>query len=55
MGGMLNTFVKIYSFDMPEFNNPWASMMLWLMVGLPMTIAMLCVTLRLVKIIPGFG
>lgn len=55
MGGMLNTFVKIYSFNMPEFNNPWAAMMLWLMVGLPMTIAMLCVTLRMVKIIPGFG
>lgn len=55
MGGMLNTFVKIYSFDMPQFNNPWASMILWLMVGLPMTIAMLCVTLRLVKIVPGLG
>ena len=30
-------------------------MILWLMVGLPMTIALLCVTLRAVKIIPGLG
>lgn len=55
MGGMLDTFVKIFTFQMPDFNNPWAEMLLWLMVGLPMTIAMLCVTTRLVKIIPGFG
>lgn len=55
MGGMFNTFIQIYTFSLPEFNNPWAAMMLWLMVGLPMTIAMACVALRTVKIIPGFG
>ena len=55
MGGMFNTFIKIFTFSLPEFNNPWAAMILWLMVGLPMTIALLCVTLRAVKIIPGLG
>ena len=53
MGGMFNTFIQIYTFSLPDFDNPWASMILWLMVGLPMTIAMLCVALRTVKIIPG--
>lgn len=55
MGGMLNTFIQIYTFNLPDFNNPWAAMILWLMVGLPMTIALACVTSRMVKIIPGIG
>ena len=51
MGSMLDTFIKIYTFNLPEFNNEWAAMMLWLMVGLPMTIALLCVTMRLMNAI----
>ena len=51
MGSMLDTFIKIYTFNLPNFNNEWASMMLWLMVGLPMTIALLCVTMRLMNAI----
>ena len=51
MGGMLDTFIKIYTFNLPNFNNEWAAMMLWLMVGLPMTIALLCVTMRLMNAI----
>ena len=54
MGGMLDTFIKIYTFNLPDFNNPWAAMILWLMVGLPMTIALLCVTMRVISTIkPG--
>ena len=49
MGGMIETFIAIYTFNLPDFNNEWASMILWLMVGLPMTIAMLCVTLRVMQ------
>ena len=51
MGSMLDTFIKIYTFNLPDFNNEWAAMMLWLMVGLPMTIALLCVTMRLMNAI----
>lgn len=49
MGGMLDTFIQIYTFNLPDFNNEWAAMVLWLMVGLPMTIAMLCVTMRVIQ------
>ena len=48
-GAMIDTFVKIYTFDIPQVSNQWGSMIIWLLVGLPMTIAMLCVTLRLVS------
>ena len=47
-GSMIDTFIKIYTFDLPNVNNPWVSTIIWLLVGLPMTIAMLCVTMRLV-------
>jgi len=48
-GSMINTFMQIYTFNIPSISNPWMDMVLWLLVGLPMTIAMLCVTLRLVS------
>ena len=48
-GNMIQTFIQIYTFDVPSINNPWMDLLLWIMVGLPMTIAMLCVTLRLVN------
>lgn len=49
MGSMLSTFIKIFTFSMPDMGNQWAGMILWLMCGLPMTIAMLCVTLRVMQ------
>lgn len=48
-GSMIDTFVRIFTFDMPNVSNPWAQAIMWLMVGLPMTMAMLCITLRLVS------
>lgn len=48
-GSMVDTFVSIYTFDMPNVENGWAKTIMWLLVGLPMTLAMLCVTLRLVS------
>lgn len=48
-GSMFDTFIDIYTFDYPHFNdNSWAEYILWMLVGLPMTLAMLFVTLRLV-------
>lgn len=48
-GSMINTFVQIYTLNLPSIHNAWMDVVLWLLVGLPMTIAMLCVTLRLVE------
>lgn len=48
-GSMINTFIQIFTFDMPNVQNPWMQAVMWLMVGLPMTLAMLCITLRLVS------
>lgn len=48
-GSMLDTFIDIYTFQYPKFNNdPWIDVIVWLLVGLPMTLAMLCITMRMV-------
>ena len=48
-GSMLDTFIDIYTFQYPHFqDNSWAEFMLWMLVGLPMTLAMLFITMRLV-------
>ena len=48
-GSAFDTFIDIFTFKTPEFTNePWAAVILWLMCGLPMTLGMLCVTMRLV-------
>lgn len=48
-GNMISTFIKIYTYDMPEIDNEWARAIMWLLVGLPMTLAMLLITLRLIN------
>lgn len=48
-GSAFDTFIDIFTFQTPEFtNDPWVSVIMWLMCGLPMTLGMLCVTMRLV-------
>lgn len=47
-GSALDTFVQIYTFDYPHFNNSWVELIMWLLVGLPMTLGMLFITIRLV-------
>lgn len=47
-GSMLDTFISIYTFKQPTFGDTWTQVVMWLLVGLPMTIAMLCVTMRMV-------
>lgn len=48
-GSMMDTFIKIYTFKTPTFENePAVNTIIWLLVGLPMTIALLCVTARFV-------
>lgn len=47
-GSAFDTFIKIYTFDYPEFQNGWVNFVMWLLVGLPMTMGLLFITLRLV-------
>lgn len=46
-GSALDTFVKIYTFSYPKFDNAWADVIMWLIIGLPMTLALLLVVMRL--------
>lgn len=47
-GSALDTFVQIYTFDYPHFENSWIELIMWLLVGLPMTLGLLFITIRLV-------
>ena len=48
-GSMLDTFIDIYTFSYPEFtDNSWAQFLMWMLCGLPMTLALLFISLRLV-------
>lgn len=47
-GSMLDTFVEIYTFDYPHFQDSWMEFIMWLLVGLPMTLGMLFITMRMV-------
>lgn len=50
MGSMIQTFTQIYTFSMPEVSNPFMQIVLWIMVGLPMTIALALVVMRVARI-----
>lgn len=48
-GSAFDTFIDIFTFKQPQFSNePWVAVVMWLICGLPMTLGMLCVTMRLV-------
>lgn len=48
-GNVLDTFTKIYTFQYPTYNDsPWFNMILWLIVGLPMTLAALFIGMRVI-------
>lgn len=48
VGSMLDTFIDIYTFNYPYLNDSWADFVLWILVGLPMTLCLLFITMRLV-------
>lgn len=48
-GSVFETMAQIFTFSVPSIENPWMDLILWLMVGLPMSVALLCVTLRAVS------
>lgn len=47
-GSALDTFIQIYTFDYPHFDNGWVEFIMWMLVGLPMTLGLLFITIRLV-------
>lgn len=53
-GSMIDTFIGIYTMSTPSINNPWMDVILWLLVGLPMTLALACITLRLIQSVKIF-
>lgn len=54
VGNMAETFIQIFTFSVPDLDNEWAAMILWLLCGLPMTIALLCVGLRIAAVAKPF-
>ena len=47
-GSALDTFIQIYTFEYPHFQDAWVEFVMWLLVGLPMTLGMLIVTKSLI-------
>ena len=49
-GSMLDTFIQIFTFEYPKFQDEGAgaNIILWLLVGLPMTLGLLFITMRTV-------
>lgn len=47
-GSTFDTFIKIFTFKQPSLGSAWADVVLWMIVSLPMTVAMLCVASRVI-------
>ena len=48
-GSAFDTFIKIYTFDYPHSEkNGWFEFIMWMLIGLPMTLGLLFITIRLV-------
>lgn len=43
VGAMFDTFIDIYTFNYPTFDNEWMNFVLWMLIGLPMTLALLLI------------
>lgn len=48
-GSMIDTFIGIYTMSLPSINNAWMDVILWLIVGLPMTLALAIVVMRVMR------
>ena len=46
---MIRTFIQIYTLSLPNINNEWMNVILWLLVGLPMTLSLALITLRVME------
>lgn len=50
-GAIIDTFTQIFTFSVPSIDNFWMDLVLWLLVGLPMSVAMICISLRTISAI----
>lgn len=48
-GSMVRTFIQIYTLSLPNINNDWMNIVFWLLVGLPMTLSLALITLRVME------
>lgn len=48
-GSMVRTFIDIYTLSLPNIDNEWMNIILWLLVGLPMTLSLALITLRIMS------
>lgn len=48
-GSMIRTFIQIYTLSLPNIENDWMNIILWLLVGLPMTLSLALITLRVME------
>lgn len=49
MGSVVKTFQQIFTFSTPSIDNWWMDLIMWMMVGLPFSVALLCISLRVVQ------
>lgn len=48
-GSMFSTFIDIFTFSVPSIDNYWMDLILWLIVALPFTLAMLLIAMRAIS------
>lgn len=48
-GNMVKTFIQIYTLSLPNIENEWMNIILWLLVGLPMTLSLALITLKIME------
>lgn len=48
-GSMIKTFIQIYTLNTPNIGNTWMNVIIWLLVGLPMTLSLALVTLKVLE------
>lgn len=54
VGSLVSTFSQIYTFNMPEVDNDLVAIVLWLMVGLPMTMSLALIIIRITAAVKPF-
>lgn len=54
-GSMISTWVNIFTLDMPTVSSPWANLIMWILVVLPMSLALACIALKLVSSVRLLG
>ena len=54
-GSLIDTFIKVFTFELPGTSSPWVDLVLWILVVLPMSLALAFIALRLMSSVRLFG